>query len=233
MLMTVLLQALSAPARAQTGLNLSWDDCGAAGSATKTFACDVNTGVDVLVASYAASSALCAEYCRGIIDLQASTNTLPDWWQYKNPGSCRLGSLQASADFSTESAGCLDVWQGAAVPGLIAYEVGLGAPNRARITAIAQLVTECQSVPAGVEAGAFKLRIDHGSTVGSGACQGCMDAVCIVFNSLVILQTNDPDVFIDGPLIRNYVTWQSGFLNCPGATTVQNRTWGSIKTLYR
>jgi hypothetical protein len=47
------------PATAASGLNFGWDDCGAApGTLDRAFACDVNTGVWVLVGSYFVSQAL-------------------------------------------------------------------------------------------------------------------------------------------------------------------------------
>ena len=32
---------------------------------------------------------------------------------------------------------------------------------------------------------------------------------------------------------RNWITWQGGDPSCVSATPTQNRTWGSVKSLYR
>jgi hypothetical protein len=45
------------------------------------------------------------------------------------------------------------------------------------------------------------------------------------------------DYTISNTLNRNWVQWQGGAVNvtggCPAATPTQNRTWGSVKSLYR
>lgn len=38
----------AATARAQGGINLSWDDCGALGTANQSFACDTNADSSVI-----------------------------------------------------------------------------------------------------------------------------------------------------------------------------------------
>ena len=49
----LMLLNITRAAHAGPGINLSWDECGAAGSEIKTFACDQNTGMPfTLVASF-------------------------------------------------------------------------------------------------------------------------------------------------------------------------------------
>ena len=185
------------------------------------------------MASFAAPSGLCLIGCLGVLDLQTSGAALPAWWQFKNVGSCRQTALSASSNFVPGPFSCLDLWQGEAVSGVYAYEVGLGDPNRARITASVSVPIECKPLPGGVETLAFRLIIRNDRSIGSGSCPGCDEGVCIVFNSLHLDQYNPPAFALTTPLARNFVTWQAGIPNCPGATTVLNRTWGALKSLYR
>ena len=48
----VLSLVLVTPARGGEGINLSWDDCGTAGSASRSFSSQTNAGLDVIVASF-------------------------------------------------------------------------------------------------------------------------------------------------------------------------------------
>ncbi len=230
----MLLFLLASPVLGQTGLNLSWDDCGAFGSSAKVFACNTNAGSNTLVASFAAQPGLCLIGCLGLLDLQTSGAVLPDWWQFKNAGSCRQTALRASGDFGTGPSSCLDTWQQEAVPGVYAYEVGVGNPNRARITVAQVSPFECRPLPGEVESYAFKLIVSNDKSVGDGACAGCDEGVCIVFNFLHLAQYSGFPAFdLTAPLNRNFVTWQAGIPDCPGATPVRNQTWGAVKTMYR
>jgi len=169
-----------------------------------------------------------------VLDLQTSGATLPDWWQFKNSGTCRQTALSASADFATGPDGCPDPWNGAANAGIAQYQVGFGGPNRARILAAAlSMFGDCFVIPAGTEQMAFKLILSNVSTVGAGSCGGCADGACIVLNSMYLAQCNGPNFNLTMPLSRNFVTWQGGIPDCPAATPAQNRTWGALKTLYR
>jgi hypothetical protein len=218
----------------QSGLNLSWDDCGAFGLGSRSFACDTNTGSHTLVASFAAPDSFCVIGTNGVIDLQTSSATVPDWWEFVNSGACRVSALSGSADFRQGFPSCVDFWQGAAASGVAAYQVGSGAPNRARIMLAATISFECITVPAHSEMYAFRLTVSNQATVGPGACAGCREGACIVFNSLALTQYSGfPIVELTSPLTRNYVTWQGGHPDCPGATLTRNATWGAVKSLYR
>lgn len=224
------------PVLAQTGLNLSWEDCGTSGSSEKAFDCNTNEGSNTLVASFAVETGYCLLGSIGVLDLQSSEAELPLWWQFKNAGSCRQGALNASADFSGGPSTCQFMWDRFSIAaGVASYEVGFGAPNRARIKVlVVSQDLECWPTPIGTEIYAFKLTINNQQTVGEGSCAGCQDGVCVVFNSLQLIQYSGfPRPILDTPLDRSFVTWQAGIPNCPGATPTRNRTWGAIKMLYR
>ena len=77
---TALALALWASAASAQGLNLSWDDCGAAGQPNKMFACNVNSGNASMYASYIPPSGV--NQLVGIasqIDLYTDQAVLPDW----------------------------------------------------------------------------------------------------------------------------------------------------------
>jgi hypothetical protein len=59
-----------------------------------------------------------------------------------------------------------------------------------------------------------------------------------VFNSILLTQpAGQGDQTVSNTLDRNWVQWQAGAASiaggCPQATPTQNRTWGSVKSLYR
>lgn len=229
--------ALCPPAVAQSGINLSWDDCGAFGSESKTFACDTNAGSVAMVGSFAATlpPGVMAAAWEMILDLQSAGTVLPDWWMFAGAGSCRTSALQASFDFTSGLASCGDYFGGVTIGG-ISYQAGFGAANRARV----QLVTldpaggtAVQPPVPGVEYYMFKLTILFDKTVGSGSCEGCGEGVCIVLNEVRFVDLSQNDVILTAPLLRNHVTWQGGIPDCPAATPVRNRTWGAVKSLYR
>src|SRR5262245_55352370 len=69
---------------AAPGVNLSWDDCGLAGSAVKTFSCDNNAGAPfTLIGSFSPPPNV-NEFLgmSAQVSIQSLSPTLPDWWQF-------------------------------------------------------------------------------------------------------------------------------------------------------
>lgn len=233
------LLALSASVAAAAGLNLSWNDCGTFGVQNKTFACNVNTGSDILWGSYIppdGSTAITGNEM--VLDLQSAAAVLPAWWQFKNTGSCRQTAL--SAAFAANASGnCGDYWSGQASGGLASYNLNVvpGATNRARILLVAA-VDQALAAPVdgATEYYSFSLTMNHTKTVGTGACAGCTDGICIVLNEIKLTQpVGVGDYRIQNPAVRNFVTYQGGAVSggCPAATPARNTTWGQVKSLYR
>ena len=86
----------------------------------KTFACNVNTGAaELMVASYVAPAGTSGiTGMEAVIDIQSSTPTMPDWWLFKNAGSCRQTALAVAPN----GAACDgDYWAGQASGGVTAY----------------------------------------------------------------------------------------------------------------
>jgi hypothetical protein len=224
----------AATVHAQGGINLSWDDCGALGAANRSFACDTNADSSVIVGSYRTGlpDLPCYLGMNCWIDLQVESASLPNWWQFKNPGSCRQQSLRVSAAFPYPALNCGDPSLGCGVGGIYQYNVGVGGPNRAGIIGSVRIPsTWCIPVVGNY---AFMLIIRHDRTVGTGACDGCAVGACIVLNTVLVYNNATPTlVAISDPLQRNFITWQGGTGDCPGATPAINRTRGALKSAYR
>jgi hypothetical protein len=239
LLMAGALLALTAGiASAQGGINLSWTDCGAFGTLQKNFACTSNSGTQSMTASVVTGVDMAQLNGQAsVLDMQTNQAALSNWWQF-NTGGCRFGSpalIAGNFDFTAVS-NCLDPWGGTASGGLN-YAPGFSGPNRARIRTVCAIIGST-GITGVDEYYMFKVNISNARSTGAGACAGCTDGACIVFNSILVTQpAGVGDYTISNTLLRNWVQWQGGAVNvtggCPAATPTQNRTWGSVKSLYR
>lgn len=237
------LLAFSATAASAAGINFGWGDCGAAPTtANKSFACTSNTlSGAIMVGSFippAGTTAITGAEI--VIDLQSASPTLPAWWQFKNTGTCRITAFSPSADFTGGPALCNDYWAGQAFGGFTQFDPAIvpGALNRARVKVLyAVAPASAGPVDETLEYGAFKVSFNGTKTVGTGACAGCLDPVCIVLNEIQLTQPAGVGNYrIQNPAERNYATWQGGAIGlggCPAVVPSQNRTWGAVKSLYR
>lgn len=225
------------------GINLYWNDCasGLRARTNRVFACDTNIADHFLVASYVyVSDNQNLGRIELFIDIQSAAPVLPPWWGLARTGACRSSALAAisPSNFGT----CLDAWGGANAAPEYNYLTTANSPtmppNRARIYS-GSSTDHATIVPLYYEeavAGLFRIKSIR--TVGTGACGGCLDPVCLVLNSITLSCFWDdcPPITLTSPLTSNYVTWQGGAIGgpgCPGATPTLNRTWGQLKTLYR
>ncbi len=250
----LLAAALAAPAAAQ--LNLSWDDCGAAGTELRTWACDANpTVVARAYASFVVPPSFNITALTGAqaeISLFSAAPTLPAWWQMGTnvTGSCRPNGV--AVDFNIPCANATDYW-GAAVGGTYGGFGYFWGPNNqfsysyppsgARLRTV-QAVSQTSAGPIGP--GQYYLctiTIKGMNTVGTGACAGCTIPVGIVFSSLLLTQpAGVGDYTLSIGADRMWADWQ-----CPGfpvtdnpagfvfdcVTPAKQKTWGQIKSLYR
>jgi len=239
LLITGVLLALTATVASAAGINLYWTDCSVAGATTRTFACGVNTGTNTLTVSFDPPAGLTTlNGLDMLIDLQSATDPLPQWWMFKNAGTCRLASLGANTVFSLAS--CFEPWAGAGNGAVSAYIAPSSATNRARLAGTVSVGgTLAGPVSPGTEYYALNITINNQKTVGTGSCTGCLDPVCLVLNDMLLSQpagTPGGSPRITNPLTSNFVTWQSypeGAGGCPGVTPAVNRTWGQVKSIYR
>ena len=237
LMMGALLALTAGIASAQGGINLGWGDCGgAAGSLSKTFACTSNslTGA-IMVASAIPPQAM--DQLNGEeseFALQTNAAALSPWWNLQSGGCRGTTAVSVNFDFTGGPFTCLDPWSGQAAGGM-SYDAGFGAPNRARLRTIG-------AIPGSTAISAdeyyfFKVTLLGAKSTGTGSCAGCTDGMCIVFKSLKLTQPlGVGDFLITAPAVRQYVTFQAGGSlagQCPAATPTQNKTWGSVKSLYR
>ncbi len=226
------------PVAQAAGVNLSWNDCGVAGTELKSFACDTNTGASfVLVGSYipyAGSTAITGNEV--VIDIASQYSPLPDWWKFKNAGSCRQTAISASADFTSFGSGlCADYWSGLAAGGISAYITPYASADcRARLLIIfATAIANAGPVDENLEYYSFRLSITRAKTVGTGSCAHCLAPAMIVLDEIKLTQpAGVGDYRIQNPANRNFVEWQGGYSSC-GWVPTRNTTWGAIKSQYR
>jgi hypothetical protein len=235
-LLPVLLVLSAAPVAA-AGLNLGWFDCGGTpATLNRTFACNTNTGIDVLLSSFVAPCCITGMSANEIVlDVQTAGAALPPWWTI-GTGRCRSGSsLIGNYDFTAGPFTCLDYWQAGAIGALSAQTP---AGNRFRIKGVFALPEgdpRIVPIPQGVEVYSFKVNLNHARTVGLGACAGCSTGACIVLNSIKLNQAPPAaSPVVSSPAVRSFATWQGGIGgDCFLATPAKNTTWGSIKAQYR
>lgn len=245
---TVLVALLSlapgpASALASGDINIAWLDCAVpygSGLTDLHYACDGNNGYSLLVASFSPPVALSQlNGTNAVVDFQSSAATLSPWWQLQ-PGGCREGSLTASFDFTAGPTSCEDVWLGQAVG---TFRVDQSGTNRLRLRAMCAFAVGSERVvnDDGTEYDAFLIRIQHAKTVGDGSCSGCLDPVCIVFNSLMLTQPSGVGDYAltTGP--NQFAGWRGGAYQPCGAggscvpipCPVIKSTWGRVKSRFR
>ena len=247
-LAALLFVVLLVPSAHAAGISLRWDHCsGDAGAINKNFACNTNTGTDILAESFVLSAAV--NNIAGVvshIEITTASATLPTWWQFSNAGTCRQASLFAGASVPAQAAACVD-WAGGQASNVVAsYTAGAFGPGTAslRVQSVV-MASNVANLSAGQEYGAITVGINHAKSVGLGSCAGCSTPACIYLRSAELFDNVSltPVVTLtaaangtDG----NTVTWQGGSGvpplpggACAGAVPVLSSTWGSVKALYR
>lgn len=221
------------------GINLFWDGCSVGGVSTKTFACDSNTGTAfTLYASLILPQDMpFFAACSAIIDMTFSGPSIPAWWQTLT-GQCSAFRISESYDSASFVTNCPDIWQGS--PNLSVFQAqpatGGRQANTLRLNGGAAVPagSELYHVADGTELVVCKVSIGRAKTVGTGSCAGCNVGACIVLSECKSQEPGDyGDCTITQPAVSNFVTWQVGSPLCPQSTPTQNRTWGSVKNLYR
>ncbi len=244
------LLTLGAASAWAAGVNLGWNDCpaGATYSNTRTFACSSNSGTNVLVGSFVAPASVDSVIANEVvIDIQTQNATLTPWWSLRAPAptGCRNASMTQSGDFTTSSGACFDYWMGGASGGVSMDAPGATqgrGPNQPRIKVLEGVPTGSPlivPIAENTEVYSFKVTINNAKTVGTGSCSGCTDQACIVLNMIKLNQALPlPAIAITSAALNQFVTWQ-GWTNsdptqaCPATTPAKQKTWGSIKALYR
>ena len=236
-------------------LQLAWNDCQADdGQLVTNWACD-GASADPIVLAGSFTLTKTMEYFVAT-DIAfffefPDVEEVPEWWHMGDPPACRSGSFALSLDSQAlprSGASCPDPWSGgSAATGLISeYTVGVTsrfAPPRPDVVrvrlAIARGAQDGVTLVAGQNYMAFRLLIDRRRTVGSGACAGCDAAIQVHFCRLVVYNNPPAPEGVEAREFGNSESWELRF--GPTAygqyesdpTSVKNRTWGAIKSLYR
>ena len=227
------------------GINIRWSDCLIDGGLSyRAFACASNAGSNALVSSFSIDTALPQSSGQEVVvDFISANPTLPAWWEFKNPGTCRLSSLSMNFVIPGSALLCVDWATGGASGGIGAYNANLGSidpsfsgQHRRLVAAIAVPGTALVDLLANTEYFSNNILINNAKTIGTGSCAGCIEPVCIVFNSIKLTtQVAANDRILGAPSVAgsNQATWQGGVgANCAAVPT-KNATWSQVKSLYR
>jgi hypothetical protein len=243
------------PARALAaqGMNLAWVHCmGDGGVQNQAFACNTNSATHLMHGSFVLASDFPDVIGTEIIlQLAADSPGLPAWWDFRNAGTCRQSAFAAFFTADAANVVCEDWSNGQMVGGLGAYCTVafpcLTPPPGANVAVIKVInavpMSAAAVLTAGVEYYDFTLVISNTKTVGAGSCAGCTTPVCIVLNSINVVDAgNLHPRMLTTPTApgSNFATWQGGgspvvggVIGCPAATPTKRSTWGSMKSLYR
>jgi hypothetical protein len=192
------------------------------------------------------------------VEFWSASASLPDWWQFKNIGTCRQSSLNFSTIIPPAAVNCSDWASGNASGGIGAYTVSGLSPNMATVL-VAEAVpsTALASLDPGTEYFLCSLTINHLKTVGAPSCTGCDVPVCVVFSAVNV----DTPIFANNRrfwtgannVASQLANWQNGSPVNPfiggstmtggprttlegcvlSSTPTRNSTWGAVKALYR
>ena len=238
----------AAPAHAQPGpgVALSWNHCFGEGTGawSRSFACNTNSGFEELVGSFAIAEDmvnvsgneivvdLSTAYPYVYMPVPPSGPPLPEWWKFRNAGTCRQTALSASFSADPGNTVCQDWGQGGQVGGIGAYNIDFAGQGTARIVmAVAVPVSGLQSLFAGTEYYSFTLRVTHVKTVGTGACGGCSSPIYVTFNSIKVTTDTPANIRVySGPLNgsdSNFASWNQS------PVPVRTASWGALKSRYR
>jgi opacity protein-like surface antigen len=239
LLSSALLVLTASAASAQ--VNLSWNNCIGVGTAAMNmnYACDGSGAIHKAVMSWKNPVGM-AEFVgiQAVVDIQTSSPVLPDFWR-RGSLECAEGNVDFPASLSgIGGAGvCNNVWAGGLTGGGYEYQSGFGGPGRARVRlAFSRDTPVATAYGANYLAGVINMLTTKDIDTGLGVCDGCQIPGCLVLNSVELFAVAGAPVeeyTMHLPDQRNWITWQGGDPSCVGATPTHNRTWGSVKSLYR
>lgn len=230
--------------------HVRWSACAADGGArVESFDCSTNAGTHEAVFTLVADEPiaditgvrallLSEDFCPcwAVCSRTGSTtlfNVTP-WWQL-GPGQCRAGALSASIDFTesswTESGNCPDLWMGAGAPYLYNLPT-LSVSAGVQVVMDAEIHTDPgqhYAVEPGVEYHVLRFTLRNSRTTGAGSCLGCCGSMSFCPFLYIWRGANRTEVTIDRP--NEGLGWRTNGTYC--TTPAPNRTWGTVKQLYR
>jgi hypothetical protein len=236
--LTAAMMLLASMAMAQSGVNLYVGDC-SAGTAvhSATNACTSSTGTAFTAVGSVVLSMPDPDFIGAacILDLQTTQSALPDWWRGDATG-CRGGAFAMLMD-QTVTPSCATIWdQSTAAPtSVFAVMPFVNGPGRVRFNGGAAVLSSLVIPQDGAELGVFKLSISKAKTTGATVCAGCTYGACLVLNEINLQPMANGVAWqrYTNAIANNYITYQAGAPTCAGTTPTNNKSWGSIKAMYR
>jgi hypothetical protein len=236
LLLVLLLVLAPAPARA-AGSGLRWISC--QGASNRNFACDRNTGSELLVGSFSSPTSMSMIAAEVYIRITVAEGEIPNWWRMWANADCRKGGSNLSVDVSSETE-CDDPWGGQATGLFAPHSIDSRGVDLRMVMAVPS--TSPVSIGAGRSYALFKLGLQHTRSTGSGACGGCSTPACIVIERMVLVPEHEyaqdaREVELTTGMsglggAGNIATWQGGTANCAGGAAKAS-TWSELKRLYK
>lgn len=218
-------------------LNVAGNCSTLAAGANKTVACDGSVTIgpvgiqgtfrpSVAVPDFAGTSS--------VLDIGFGV-AVPDYWKMQ-AGECNAGAGIGTVNPGA-TAPCVttNIFDGAYSGGGYAQSY----PTASRIRFRVDWATGAPVPPSltvGLLYPAFKMQFDPDNGVNVG-CAGCDVPACLVLNQVEVFGfATGEDYVITTQDVKQFITWQGGAVGgqgCPAETPAQNKTWGSVKALYR
>jgi hypothetical protein len=236
----VAIAVIVAAPSAHAQVDLAWNNCLGVGNhaEVKQYACDGSLDglYQKLVMSFVLPRTFTGfEGTLATLEFRSPSGTLPDYWRFDGHG-CRPGVVS----FTPTQGGIGD-------PVSCAYSLaGVSSTSWIGAVPVNGVGQDFIRFEAAVRVGnAPPIVLEGGRTYSAGIvlidpvsadCAGCEQDMCIRLLSVEILYIEPggiPPVILSGPAHRDYVSWQGPPGICAGATPVRDRTWGSVKALYR
>lgn len=239
---------LARPEPALAVLHLTVGDCG--GSSYPVWTCTSNAGTAVhLVASVMPTTrGMNPVAHQSILEFAFyATPDVPAWWRI-GTGGCRAASA-ITVNHSGASYGCLDqfgLFPGGAT-GSFEYLVGPQEPgterggtlpaNQARLIVRSTVdTTYADAVPGltvGDEMFLFAVSINKSRTVGTDACAGCTQPLCVYFRSARLTLRSPTEEVWESGVDGDWPLEAQGAYHGMCWVPTKRSTWGQVKSLYR
>lgn len=230
------------------GINLAWGDCSSFGTVNRNFACNTNTGSQLMYVSFVPPGGIDSLVsCESVVEIITNQATIPPWWNLQ-PGGCRVGSppnLSSNPAFTSGPFNCADPWNGQGAGGIQAKVAGdpqVTDPKRVRFDAVVAVAASSAINPdSTLEYYMTAIVISNKGTLGLPTCPGCDFPACIRLESVAMIP---PSLGGISRTVRSFstppgggnqqITWQAPVIgvDCDFVPT-RNKTWGQIKSLYR
>ena len=174
-----------------------------------------------------------------VIDVQTNLATIPDWWRVD---ACRPTGFSMAADNAIASSATIctsTIWDTANPAGSNLSGSPSGSRERFLLGTVLLPTDVFDLVGDGTtELAIAKWTVSKAKSVTATACAGCLQGACIVLNEVQLQGTGDHQygdyAHLTQPIgTHNFITYNAGAPTCAGSTPTQNRTWGSVKALYR